>query len=524
MGKYLDERGNEEVFESARCESSSGLSPGMRDTGRLRNSSAASPSNGRRGMSSTGDGKGKRSNSSDDGTSSHVGKKSISCSRDSKCDFTGNCGSGGDDRKRRVHVNDTAIEFEKDPNGMEVIHAIDSSISSSIASSNSRSPSASASATENSSHNKKEREKKNKIAIKNRKRSAKVIWSNKNIENLNFLFTLDSHVPTEALNYFNGFLPLVTATANVVVATTEIVNGDKIENTLKINSHSEMKTNIANSELSSNRIPQKEVNLIRNSNSKEGTPSIKNPRNHRVIIDSPPSSSKSYSYTNHTPNDICSKNNGKEWESVKKVECCVDSDHGSFSVLKVTCDIGTSHREGAFVSHHIVRKEGPPNPEESSSDRILQIQAKACGGLESKFSNMDDTPGLGVSLSNSAEDQRYDPGCFERKNKDRRAKRMSYPSILKEKCEGDDRVDNFSGDFLFEYYESQTGESIPSRCAGMKISINDGPALTLMEKCLDVAASNSKLYSCGKELRKVPQGPARRREVDDITILVVTFQ
>ena len=63
---------------------------------------------------------------------------------------------------------------------------------------------------------------------------------------------------------------------------------------------------------------------------------------------------------------------------------------------------------------------------------------------------------------------------------------------------------------------------VAEKCAGL--FINDGPALTLMDKCLDVAASNSKMYSCGKELRKVPQGPARRREVDDITILVVTFR
>ena len=58
----------------------------------------------------------------------------------------------------------------------------------------------------------------------------------------------------------------------------------------------------------------------------------------------------------------------------------------------------------------------------------------------------------------------------------------------------------------------------------MKVNINEGPALSLMEKCLDLAAINSKHIRNGTELRLLDQGPARRVIVDDITVLVITFQ
>jgi hypothetical protein len=569
MGKYLDERENDEVFEAARRSAPSGLSPGMRDTGRLRSSFVNSSSSEHRGMGFNGEGKGKgnvqgnsegkgegedkgecegkHSNGSEGSSSSHNGRRNVSCSRNdnsSNSDITNDSSSNSNDKIRSNNRAENTIEIEceneskEDSSGMDISPPTESSSSSSISNNNSRNITINTVETNknhNFNHNKKDKdkdkEKKNKSAMKNKKRSAKVVWSNKNIENLNFLFTLDSHVPSEALNYFNGFLPLVTASANVVVTTTDMSNSD-------IESIKSNKKNITDiiSNIVTAANAKKEVNIIDQSCNKAAAAggggggggsdfNTRNLKNSRIVIDSPPSSSKSYSYFNHTPNDAYTKNNGKDWESVNNLDSCVDSDHSSFSVLKVACDIGNNHREGAFVSHHIVRKECSPSLEEPSSspDRILQIQAKACAGLESKFSKRDDTPGKGVNLRGS-DDRNFDPGYFERKNKERRAKRTSYPSILKEKNESEERGDSFSGDFLFEYYESRAADSSSSRCAGMKISINDGPALTLMDKCLDVAASNSKMYSCGKELRKVPQGPARRREVDDITILVVTFR
>ena len=66
----------------------------------------------------------------------------------------------------------------------------------------------------NSNNNKKY---KNQIFQKNR--NSQVYWCNKNIENLGHLFTLDSHVAVEALNPYNGFVPIVTATANASVST-----------------------------------------------------------------------------------------------------------------------------------------------------------------------------------------------------------------------------------------------------------------------------------------------------------------
>jgi hypothetical protein len=544
MGKYLDEKENDDLFETTRCNASSGLSPGMRDTGRLRNSSLnsankSSASSEHRGMglggfSGESMGKGKHSNGYEDSGSIHNGRKYISCSRKNKSSSSenNNDSSSNDDRNRGNNACENAIdtdcdiERKDDSIGMEVTQPSDSSTNSSISGICSLNPNIN-SVEINNNHSKKEKdkdkEKKIKNIIKNKKRSAKVVWSNKNIENLNFLFTLDSHVATEALNYYNGFLPLVTATANVVVTTTDM-NSIDVEN-INVKSkknHTDMISNIINA-----ADTKKDVKQVNQSYGNEGSDSVtkNDSKSTSIIMDSPPSSSKSYSYFNHTQKDICTKNNGNAWDSVNNVDSCMDSDNNNFSVLKVACDIGTKHREGSFVSHHIVRKECSPSPEEHSSppDRILQIQAKACAGLESKFSKIDDTPGTGVNLRNFDE-KKFDPGYFERKNKERKVKRTSYPSMLKDKNESEERGDNFSGDFLFEYYENQAAESLTSRCAGMKISINEGPALTLMDKCLDVAASNSKMYSCGKELRKVPQGPARRREVDDITILVVTFR
>jgi hypothetical protein len=545
MGKYLDEKENDDLFETIRCNASSGLSPGMRDTGRLRNSSLnsankSSASSEHRGMglggfSGESMGKGKHSNGSEDSGSIHNGRKYISCSRKNKSSSSenNNDSSSNDDRNRgnngceNAIDTDCDIERKDDSIGMEVTQPSDSSTNSSISGICSLNPNIN-SVEINNNHSKKEKdkdkdkEKKIKNIIKNKKRSAKVVWSNKNIENLNFLFTLDSHVATEALNYYNGFLPLVTATANVVVTTTDMNNIDVENINLKSKNRTDIISNIVNA-----ADTKKDVQQVNQSYRNEGSDSVaKNDyKSTSIIMDSPPSSSKSYSYFNHTPKDIYTKNKGNAWDSVNNLDSCVDSDNSNFSVLKVACDIGTNHREGSFVSHHIVRKECSPSLEEHSfpPNKILQIQAKACAGLESKFSKIDDTPGTGVN-SRNFDDKKFDPGYFERKNKERKVKRTSYPSILKVKNESEERGDNFSGDFLFEYYENQAAESSTSRCAGMKISINEGPALTLMDKCLDVAASNSKMYSCGKELRKVPQGPARRREVDDITILVVTFR
>ena len=67
---------------------------------------------------------------------------------------------------------------------------------------------------DNSNNNKKY---KNQIFQKNR--NSQVYWCNKSIENLGHLFTLDSHVAVEALNPYNGFVPIVTATANASVST-----------------------------------------------------------------------------------------------------------------------------------------------------------------------------------------------------------------------------------------------------------------------------------------------------------------
>ena len=60
---------------------------------------------------------------------------------------------------------------------------------------------------------------KYKNQIYQRNRNSEVYWCNKSIENLGHLFTLDSHVAVEALNAFNGFVPIVTATASASVST-----------------------------------------------------------------------------------------------------------------------------------------------------------------------------------------------------------------------------------------------------------------------------------------------------------------
>jgi hypothetical protein len=499
MGKYLDEKENDELFETARCNATSGLSPGMRDTGRLWNSSVSSTSkpsassdHQRMGLGAfSGEGKGKEKYNigSEDGGSGRNGRKIVSCSRSNRSSSGAysNDSSSNDDRNRGMNGCENAIEAEcdmerkDDSTGMEVSHPSDSTSNPSISGNYSLNPTRD-NLEINNSHRKKEKEKekekKMKVIIKNKKRSARVDWSNKNIENLNYLFTLDSHVPTEALNYFNGFLPLVTATANVVVSTTDVENSD-IEN-IHVKSTKCLSDIISNIATAANT--KKEVKQINKNPNKEvcESASKNNTKSNKIVMNSPPSSNKSYSFINPTPRDNYTKSNEDGWESVSNVDYSVDGDRSHFSVLKVACDIGTNHREGAFVSHCIVRKECSPSPEEPSSpDRILQIQAKACAGLESKLLKTDDAPGTGVNLRNFG-DRKFDPGYFERKNKERRVKRTSYPSILKDKIESEERADSFSGDFLFEYYESQAAESSTSRCAGMKISINEGPALTLI--------------------------------------------
>ena len=48
-------------------------------------------------------------------------------------------------------------------------------------------------------------------------RISKVYWTNQNVQNHNFLFTLDSHTAVAPLNAFTGFVTITTAAANVAL-------------------------------------------------------------------------------------------------------------------------------------------------------------------------------------------------------------------------------------------------------------------------------------------------------------------
>ena len=118
-------------------------------------------------------------------------------------------------------------------------------------------------------------------------------------------------------------------------------------------------------------------------------------------------------------------------------------------------------------------------------------------------------------------------------SKDRKREREKEVEKEKEK----EMNSSFSGDFLFDYYDCKSSPSSQEITPGpvsekldsgnyhtMRVSINEGPALALMDKCLDLAAINCRHLSSGIELRSLAQGPSRRGIVDDITILVVTLQ
>jgi hypothetical protein len=61
----------------------------------------------------------------------------------------------------------------------------------------------------------------------------------------------------------------------------------------------------------------------------------------------------------------------------------------------------------------------------------------------------------------------------------------------------------------------------------MKVSVNEGAAAALMDRCLEYAAANSSAGRrglTGEKLRHLPQGMARRSLVDDITVVVLTLK
>ena len=443
-------------------------------------------------------------------------------------------------------------------------------------------------------------ERKKKEMIKcNKVRSTKVVWANKNIENLNFLFTLDSHVPTEALNIYSGFSPLVTATANVAVSTTKSnytemddVNTDSmITKKLEIISRSSVyddnndKNNNNNNNDNNNtmsvieRDAFNDQKLSQNSSTKKvnNSPNVKpkdnndndvlkivnekrkneiSPCNERTNVDNKKNSDdctkrdcKINVKNEHDSNNMNKNKNEKKNEynneykeknqievesNMKNFECITPTNAIAFSSIKLSCNIGENHKYGAFVSHQIVRNNDSDSAEHSND--ILQIQAKACAGFETRAARLAATPGH--LPPNEVLSYNVHPGNMERKNKelekekekeeekeeDERERRSnSHPSIFKEKDKIDENDVNFMGDFLFDYYTSKTSTTDHSKFRRMKISINQGPALTLMDRCLEMAASNSKICSTGKELRNVPQGTLRRGLVDDITIVVLTF-
>ena len=491
-----------------------------------------------------------------------------------------------------------------------------------------------------------ERKKKELLKL-NKIRSTKVVWANKNIENLNFLFTLDSHVPTEPLNIYFGFAPLVTATANVAVSTTKSnytetddVNTDSLSTKKREiisrnsvydnNNNSNNKINNNNNNInnsnsninnSNNNITNCNNNNNKGNNNNSNRNNNNNDNNSNVIYnntmsvnegnslnDQKLSQNSSTKKVDNTPNIevednndndvlkiICEKRknevllcngtknfddkndcdestrrdskinvknknanddknkdnnkNNSEYKKKKKIEvesnmksfeCITPTNAVAFSSIKLSCNIGENHKDGAFVSHQIVRNNDSADAEYSND--ILQIQAKACAGFETRAARLAATPGhlppnevlshnvhtgnmewKNKELEKKKEKEKEKEKEREKERDGRERRSNSHPSILKEKDKIDENDVNFIGDFLFDYYTSKTSTNDQSKFRRMKIGINQGPALTLMDRCLEMAASNSKICSTGKELRNVPQGTLRRGLVDDITIMVLTF-
>lgn len=272
-------------------------------------------------------------------------------------------------------------------------------------------------------------------------KSAKVEWSN-SIMNHEYLFTLDSHVASEPLNYYTGFVPLVTATANTIITSS---NDDYIS----------YRNNDDNDDMNKAKISDEEV-----------------------AID--------------------------YWhgENISPFKPSGDNDvNDDVSILKVSCDIGNSCKEGSYVGHKIVTNSKYNCNDGIENHRILQIQTSACGGLQSA--------------------PRVD------KEKDSDSSRFGSDSDDSMSVQAGNRIKNskltqnntFEGDFLYDYYDNNN-----SSYYDMKISINKGPALTLMDKCLDLAASSNFSGLTGAELKAIPQGPGRRAMIDDVTIMVLTFK
>ena len=438
----------------------------------------------------------------------------------------------------------------------------------------------------------KEKEKEKETIIKcNKIRSTKVVWANKNIENLNFLFTLDSHVPTEPLNIYSGFSPLVTATANVAVSTTksnyteiddapttdsiltkkmEIITKNTLfdnnkllsENEKKLFSEVKMSQNSRklSSDSSKNNNDVEEYNdndTLNNMIKRDGSCNTLQ-CDEKINFDGKNNNSINTKNKNKNENKNENENENNIKNDWGNSECKIDENNinsydsikqtseVAFSSIKLSCDIGENHKDGAFVSHQIVRNNDSDSAEHSGahsaehSNDILQIQTKACAGFETQSARLAATSGY-FAPSELMTYYNVDSGNFEIRNKEmeninekgkekerdscgreKRSCNHSSTSIIKEKDDNENDV-NFMGDFLFDYYTSKSSESDHSKFRRMKIGINQGPALTLMDRCLELAANNSKICSSGKELRNVPQGTLRRGLVDDITIVVLTF-
>jgi hypothetical protein len=293
----------------------------------------------------------------------------------------------------------------------------------------------------------------------NKNRSSKIEWPNKNTTNHDFLFTLDSHVAVTPLNYYYGFQPLVTAAANVAV--TNIIQDPNLNP--NPNTHNDSNTQLEHSALEYWKDSKEEMEKDEEKDSKES-------REDTIIGND--------GVGNVDPHNEL------------EVECnSIDSDiANSNSVLKMSCNIGDTLKKGAYVSHTVVRSEG-------CQSSMMQMQTKACAGLEPP-------PSMPKPLMHSSDDSmEVELGARSNKNKADEA---------------------FHGNFLYDYHDSNSKED-KMTYHKMKISINEGPALNLIDKCLDMAASNSALMS-GARLKALPQGPARRGMVDDITVVVLMFK
>ena len=384
---------------------------------------------------------------------------------------------------------------------------------------------------------------------------AKVVWSNKNIENLNYLFTLDSHVPSKSLNYFTGFLPLVTATATVAIETSTpsevsgiykpgVKNFERCENGKKSHhdvsrctiiqkvEHSRGKSESSKSTDSPVSVDNdlKSISLDGHNNRISEVPNtLMDPDFLSSVdgkdVDDAISRMESTIKTNRTQRRKKCNENGPTTpvsSAKSKTQCSLDlpieRDVDCFSMVKVTYNNGRQNN-GAFVSHKIVEETVPSS---DSFGKILQIQAKACAGAEVSTSTQDRPPVKTLGYFRREGCSRgFDPGFFSRKNKELCDRRSS--SCVTDEQREDQEATNLTSEFSFDFCREEEGGKEPAH-AHMNIMIDEGPALTLMDKCLDMAAMNSRLLSTGAELRNVPQGPMRRGVVDDITILVLTFQ